>query len=141
MQPTAILYPVFVLIALTFFLQIRMAIERAGALRRGEAKVAEVSLDHSAWPPHALQAANAFHNQLELPILFYLVVAFALIIGLVDVVFHVLAWVFALLRLWHAYIHSTHNRVGPRSRVYAAGSITLMAMWIYLAVRFIAASA
>jgi hypothetical protein len=141
MQPTAILYPVFVLIALTFFLQLWTARERTGALSRGEIKTGDIALGQRAWPERATQIANAFHNQLELPILFYILAAFALITSQVDAVLVALAWAFAVLRLWHAAIHTTHNVVRQRFYVFAAGATVLIAMWIYFAARVITAGA
>jgi hypothetical protein len=135
MQPTAILYPVFVLIALTFVLQLWTARERTAALRRGEVRIPDIALGQRAWPNRATQVANAFHNQLEVPILFYALAAFALVTSRVDTMLVVLAWAFAALRLWHAYIHTTHNNVRQRFFVYAASSIVLMAMWAYFAVQ------
>ncbi len=114
MQPTAILYPVFVQVALTFVLQIWMGRERVGALRRGEVKVPDIALGQRAWPTRATQVANAFHNQLELPLLFYVLVAFALITSRVDGPLVVMAWLFVGLRLVHAY-HSHDAQLGPPS--------------------------
>ena len=135
MQPTAILYPVFVQIALTFFLQFWMGRERVDAVQRGEVTVPDIALRERAWPKRATQIANAFHNQLELPILFYVLAAFALITSRVDAVLLTLAWVFVALRLWHAYVHATHNIVHERFYVFAAGSMVLLAMWSYFAAR------
>jgi hypothetical protein len=139
MQPTVILLPVFVLVGLTFFLQVWTLRERTGALRRGEVKMADIALGQRAWPPRATQIANAFHNQLEMPILFYLVVAFALITSRVDAVLVALAWAFAALRVWHAAIHTTHNIVRRRFYVFAAGSVVLMVMWGYFAAQVLTA--
>ena len=86
MQPTAILYPVFVLIGLTFLLQMWMARERSGALQRGDVKVPDVALGQRAWPDRPTQIANSFHNQLEMPVLFYVLAAFAMITSRVDIV-------------------------------------------------------
>ena len=42
------------------------------------------------WPPRVLQIANAYHNQLELPVLFYVVMLLALITETLDVALYVL---------------------------------------------------
>lgn len=138
MQPTAIFYPVFVQVALTFALQMWMGRERVGSLRRGEVKVPDIALGQRAWPTRATQVANAFHNQLELPLLFYVLVAFALITSRVDGPLVVMAWLFVGLRLVHAYIHTTHSSVRHRFFVFALSSLVLMAMWVYFAAKLIA---
>lgn len=137
MNQTAILYPVFVQVALTFFLQGWMRKERVGAVKRGEVTFGDISLRQQNWPPRATQVANSFHNQLEMPMLFYAVVAFIMITSQVSLVFVVLAWLFVLARLYHAYIHTTINRQPYRFYGYAASSIVLLVMWVLFAVRIL----
>ena len=139
MQPIAILYPVFVLIGLTFLLQMWMARERTGALQRGEVKVPDVALGQRAWPERPTQIANSFHNQLEMPVLFYVLAAFAMITSRGDIALVALAWAFVVLRIWHAYIHTTHNTVRQRFSIYAAGVIVLIIMWAYFAAQILTA--
>ncbi len=64
MTQTAILYPVFVQVALTFFLQGWMRKVRVGALKRGDVQAKDIALRQPNWPPRATQIANAFHHQL-----------------------------------------------------------------------------
>jgi len=141
MTRTAILYPVFVQVALTFVLQLWMRWERMGAMRRGEVRFQDVALRQAGWPPRTLQISNAFHNQLELPILFYALAAFLMITSQVDLLFVVLAWVFVTVRLAHAYVHTTSNRQPYRFIFYGLASIALMAMWTVFAVRILFLSA
>jgi hypothetical protein len=141
MTQTAILYPVFVQVFLTFFLQVWMRIERVGATKRGEVKFSDISLRQQKWPARATQIANAFHNQLETPILFYAVVAFLMITSQVNVVFVVLAWLFVAARLYHAYIHTGPNKQPHRSYAYLAGSFVLFVMWALFAIRILFFSA
>jgi hypothetical protein len=141
MQPTSLLLPVFVQIALTFFLQFWMGYERISALRRRDVRIPDIALGQRAWPARVTQIANAFHNQLELPLLFYALVALALITSKVDVVLVSLAWLFVLLRLMHAAVHTTSNSVRPRFYIYLAGSGVLLGMWAYFALDILAASA
>ncbi|WP_333793850.1 MAPEG family protein [Hyphomicrobium sp.] len=137
MNQTAILYPVFVQVALTFFLQGWMRQARRGAIKRGEVAFADIALRQSNWPPEVQKIANAFHNQLETPPLFYALVAFLMITGQVNLVFVVLAWVYVAARLAHAYVHLTINRQPYRSNIFIAGSITLLIMWLLFAIRIL----
>jgi hypothetical protein len=137
MNQTAILYPVFVQVLLTFALQVWMRKERQGAVKRGEVTFKDISLRQPAWPPRVMQISNAFHNQLETPILFYAVVAFIMITSQVSLVFVVLAWLFVAARLFHAYIHTGPNKQPYRFYGYAAGSIVLFVMWVLFAVRIL----
>ena len=137
MTQTAILYPVFVQVFLTFFLQGWMRKERVGAVKRGDVTFGDISLRQAKWPARATQISNAFHNQLETPILFYAVIAFLMITSQVDLVFVILAWVFVLARLFHAFIHTTANRQPYRFYGYALASITLFVMWVLFAIRIL----
>ena len=105
-----ILLPLFVQVALTFALWFWMAYYRVTLIRRGDVDPRNVALREPNWPPHVLQIANAAHNQLEMPILFYVLTILAIITRHADVLFVVLAWIFVILRLLHAYIHVTSNR-------------------------------
>jgi len=141
MSVSSLLLPVFVQIALTFAIMFRMAVLRRRALSSGAVKEHEIALRQPAWPPRALQVANSFHNQLELPMLFYVLVAFILITSTNSVIFVVLAWVFVLSRIVHAYIHTGTNEVVPRSMALGVGAIALVAMWAIFAVRILASGA
>ncbi len=137
MNQTAILYPVFVQVLLTFVLQIWMRRARQGAMKRGEISFQDIALRQPKWPARAAQISNAFHNQLETPILFYAVVAFLMITSQVSLLFVVLAWLFVAARLFHAYIHTGPNKQPYRFYGYAAGSLVLMVMWALFAIRIL----
>ena len=73
MSIQAILMPLFVQVALTFVLLFWMSALRYRAVRTGQVEPDKVRLREPNWPPRVLQIANAYHNQLELPVLFYIV--------------------------------------------------------------------
>lgn len=140
MSDVRMLFPVFVQVGLTFVLLLAMGRARAGAARRGEVKIKDIALGQRAWPDRVTQISNAFHNQLELPLLFYVAVAFIMLTRTGDVAQHMLAWMFVALRLAHAWIHTTSNQVIRRFYVYLAGAVVLIAMWVVLAVRVVLAA-
>jgi hypothetical protein len=141
MSITAVLLPVFVLIGLTFVLLLQMGSTRVASLRTGEVKMGDIALGERNWPKRALQLQNAFHNQFEVPVLFYVLVAFALITRKADMLFVVLAWMFVASRLVHAYIHTTSNRVMWRFQAFVVGVMILAAMWIIFGLRIFFAEA
>ena len=49
------------------------------AARRGEVKLRDIALGGDAWPARVRKISNAFQNQFELPVLFYLLVVLALV--------------------------------------------------------------
>jgi hypothetical protein len=132
-----VLLPVFAQVALTFGLLFWMAYTRRSSLSRGELKVRDIALGQSAWPPKAMQASNCFDNQFQLPLLFYVLVILAWITKQADLIFVVMAWIFVLSRLAHAYIHTTSNHVPTRFNIFALGVAVLLIMWIIFAVRIL----
>jgi len=135
MSITAILLPVFVQVGLTFLLLIWTGRSRVVAIRSGEVKIKDIALGQRNWPQQPQQVVNAYHNQLELPVLFYVLVALALITRKADVAFVVMSWIFVATRLVHAYIHVTSNKVPRRFQAFLVGAVILMLMWILFAVR------
>ncbi len=132
-----VLLPVFLQVALTLALIFWMAFERTGSVRRGETKIRDIALRQPAWPERATKISNCFDSQFQLPLLFYVLVIFAWITRQADLIFVVMAWVFVLSRLAHAYIHTTSNHVPTRFRAYAVGLIVLTLMWIIFALRIL----
>jgi hypothetical protein len=133
-----VLLPLFVQVALTFALYSWMAYHRVTSIRSGVVHPRDVALRQPNWPPRVLQIANAAHNQLELPMLFYVLTILSIITRHADALFVVLAWIFVLSRLAHAYVHVTTNRVSIRGPVFGIGLLVLMIMWIIFMVRILA---
>ena len=140
MSQVALVYPLLVQVALTFVLLIWMARGRTSALMSNEVRPEQIALGQPGWPARTTQIGNSFHNQLEVPTLFYVLVLLVLHLRMSDVVHVALAWAFVLLRFVHAFIHTTNNEVRVRGAVYGIGVMILMAMWIWFAARFLAAS-
>jgi hypothetical protein len=132
----AILVPMFVQVGLTFVLLFWMSALRLRAIRLGQVQIEQVALREPNWPPRVTQIGNAFHNQLELPVLFYVVVLLALQTETLDVVLLVLSWMFVLSRLVHAYIHVTSNGL-ERTAVFLVGAVALLLMWVIVIARFL----
>jgi len=130
-----ILAPLFVLVALTFVLLFWMGAVRYTAVRRGEARVGDIALGQLAWPPRVQQISNCYHNQFQLPVLFYVLTILALFLRKADLLFVLMAWIFVILRILHAAIHVTSNHVGRRFQAFAAGALVLLLMWLIFAVR------
>ena len=135
MSPTLILFPTFALIALTFGLLYWMGRVRVASVKAGETKVEAIALGQRVWPARVQLVSNSFHNQFELPILFYALAAFIMITKQLDFILLGLAWVFVALRYAHAFVHTGSNDIGTRFNLYAGGMFALVAMWIYFAAR------
>ena len=137
MSVQAILAPLFVQVALTFALLVWMGAARIAAVRHGETRVRDIALGQSNWPPRIQQISNCYHNQFQLPMLFYVLVVLAYILHKADYLFIIMAWVFVALRIVHAAIHTTSNHVGHRFQAFAAGAVILLLMWVVFAARML----
>lgn len=134
MHIAAVLAPVFALVLLTFVVMMWMARARIGALRAGQVRMGDIALGQTSWPPKAQQVSNNYASQFQMPVLFYVLVALALITRHADFLFVVMSWLFVLTRLVHTYIHTTSNYVRYRFNAFAAGALILLVMWIIFAV-------
>jgi hypothetical protein len=134
-----ILLPVFVQVALTFALLFWTGGVRRAALESGDVKLRDIALGQQAWPERATKVANAFGNQSQLPVLFYVLVVLALFTKLADLTFVLMSWLFVATRFAHVYIHVTSNYVPHRFYAFAAGAIVLLVMWAIFAIRILAA--
>jgi hypothetical protein len=137
MSVQAILAPMFVLVALTFVILLWMGGLRIGAVRRREVSLGDVALNAQNWPAHTLQASNAFDNQFQIPVLFYVLAILALFLHKADLAFVALSWIFVVTRIIHAGIHLTSNNVNWRFSAYALGVVVLLIMWIVFAMRIL----
>ncbi len=108
MSIRAVLLPLFVEILLTFGLYFWMAYYRVTLVRGGTVRARDVALREPNWPPHVLKVTNAAHNQLEIPMLFY-------VLTILAVVTH-------------------HADLGP---LFGVGLIVLFVMWIIFIVRIL----
>jgi hypothetical protein len=137
MSYQAILLPLFVEVALTLVLCGWMAVARTQALKTRAVHPRDIALGQQNWPPKVAQVSNSFRNQFELPVLFYVLTILSIITRHADLIFVVLAWVFVLSRIVHAFIHVTSNAVMRRGSVYGIGAIVLIVMWIIFMVRIL----
>jgi hypothetical protein len=133
-----VLAPIFVQVLLTLIVLFTLAGRRYFAVKRKEL-TGPVALREANWPPRVRQAEFNYQNQFELPVLFYLLAVLSIITRHADLFFVLMAWVFVALRVLHAIVHLTHNKLGFRSSFFIASAIVLTVMWVVFIVRIMAA--
>jgi hypothetical protein len=116
-----VLPPLFVEVILTFVLLFWMTYLRTSATSSGAVATRDIALREPNWPPQATPVADAFHNQLELPMLFYVLTILAWDTHHAGTIFVALAWLFVVLRVIQAVIHVTDNRVRRRGLAFILG--------------------
>jgi hypothetical protein len=137
MSIQAVLLPLFVQVVLTFVLLAWMAGLNRQAALSGQVKLPDIALREPGWPARNLQIRNAFQNQLETPVLFYVLTILAWITRHADVLFVIMAWIYVALRIVHAYIHVTDNDVPRRGAIFLASVIVLALMWAIFIIRIL----
>lgn len=109
---------------------------RVPRVLRGEINARDVALESSAWPDDAKKASNAFSNQFELPVMFFVAGGFVLWLG-AGWFSATLCWLFVISRAVHAFIHLTSNHVINRFKAYGAGAAVLAILWVSVGVRLV----
>jgi hypothetical protein len=132
-----VLLPLFVEVLLTFGLMFGMMFFRTSSLQSGETRFSEIALREPNWPKRPTQFANAFSNQFELPVLFYVLTILVIVTRHADLQFVVLAWIFVAMRVLQALVHVTKNQVRIRGAFYGVGAIVLLIAWLIFIVRIL----
>ncbi len=133
---TAILWPVFALVALIFgvWVQIpfkRLAYIKATPPKRGDLATAEASRRYFAPVDHP---ANNLANLFEMPVLFFALAPLLILTRHAGHIEVALAWGYVALRAVHSIIHTGANVVRVRFLVYLASCVVLLAMWLGFAI-------
>lgn len=134
-----VLLPLFIEVLLTFGVMFGMMYFRTSSLQRGETRLKDIALREPNWPVRATQFGYAFANQFELPVLFYVLTILEIVTRHADLLFVLLAWIFVLTRVLHAWVHVTNNNVRVRGAFYGVGAIILVIMWVIYIVRILLA--
>ncbi len=128
--------PLVLHVLLTFIVGALSLRSRIAAVRRGRAKIADITLDNSKWPKATLKLGNNFDNQFQVPLLAYGAAALIIATGLADMVGVVLMWLFLAARLVHSYEHTGANRIVRRMIFFVASYVFVVALWLWFALRF-----
>lgn len=130
--PVAILLPMLLIVALTFVAFVKMAIERAAAVKGGQnPEFYKVYLGDPE-PEKTRAAVRHWDNLFELPTVFYAGCITAFVLGAVSSWTLAFAWVFAVGRLLQSVIHMTYNSPNHRGGAFTLSVLGLLALWINL---------
>jgi len=130
MNSSHIIWPVLAQIFLTLIMFIMLGVRKAKAVKAGEVNRRQAALNNREWPEYVVKVSNNIANQFEAPVLFYVLCLVLYSINAVGMVAIVLAWLFALSRFAHAYVHIGSNYVPMRFRLFLVGCLVLIAMLI-----------
>jgi hypothetical protein len=134
MEPTAILIPMFTLMAFTMVMILTLGVSRNVAVmsRRVRIKVFK-SFSEPGETEALLAIRRNVANLFELPVIFYALCLTGFAADASDQTTVALAWVFTGTRLVHSAIHITYNNVLHRFLVFAAGLVIVALMLVRIA--------
>lgn len=134
---SSILTPVLALICLTLLVWLWMYATRIPAMQKAGIQPQEGrhpgSLDKL--PSSARQVADNYNHLMEQPTIFYALVFYIYLAGIVDPFFIWLAWVYVALRILHTLVQCTINVVVIRFSLFSLSTIALMVMAIRAVLR------
>lgn len=138
MNPVAIFWPMIVHVGLVCVIYVLLAYRRRIAVVSGAVRPNHFRTRTEEPAVSAAVAANLL-NQFELPVLFHAVCLALFVTNGVSFVTVVLAWLFVLARILHAFVHVTSNDLRHRSPLFATGFLILVILWFWFALHLLGA--
>lgn len=133
MNSIHIFWPVLAQVFLTLTMFILLGVRKSKAVKAGDVNRKQAALNNRVWPEDVLKVSNNIANQFEVPVLFYVLCLVLYSINAAGVVAIVLAWMFALSRFAHAYVHVGSNYVPMRFRLFLVGCLVVNTMLMLVA--------
>jgi hypothetical protein len=106
------------------------------AVKQGAAKISQFR-ENREEPPQSLFVRNSLANQTELPPLFHIACLALYETGGVGTFVLLVAWLFAISRYVHAFIHVTSNRIRYRQPAFLVGFVAVVVLWAALALHLL----
>ena len=131
MEASAILQPVFVVGLLTVSMTIWMYATRIPAMykyRIHPQRVKNVQKLNELLPKEVTRVANNYNHLFEQPTLFYAVAISLAVLGHVDTINVVCAWIYVALRIGHSVVQATVDIVLVRFAIFALSWLVLSVM-------------
>lgn len=127
---SAMLYPLYAQVLLTFAVMLWTFYTRVRALRQRELNYGYLRLMQGAAPEVVQKATRQFANLFEMPVLFFTLCLLCVVKGFEDNLQVILAWVYVLLRCVQALIHLSYNHVLHRVIAFSLSNIVLLILWL-----------
>ncbi|GAB5497904.1 MAG: MAPEG family protein [Pseudohongiellaceae bacterium] len=129
------LYPMFMMVMLTYVVMLITVRVRTSAVNRGDIQPSYFSIFQGENIPEMVHKTNRhFDNLFEMPVLFYLAGVLYIALDLSDPFPIACAWAFVVLRVIHTCIHLGYNNVMHRLIAFILGTVCVLAMWISIVI-------
>jgi len=125
--------PVFALVLLTFLVLLTLGRSRFKAIKSRRFDLSYYKLYRGNDEPDDIrQISRNLVNLFETPVIFYLGIILAILLGVEQSVLIYLAWIYVALRYLHSFIHCTSNKVRLRFNIYLISVVFLIGFWVML---------
>lgn len=136
MDANQLIFPMFVMVLLTFSVVGRLFFARRKSVAEGKVNPEYFKVYQGGGEPEAsAKLARHFANLFEAPVLFYAACIAGITLHMAGALFLALAWVYVVLRMIHTAIHTGANKLYPRITAYFSSWLVLLVMWVLLAMR------
>jgi hypothetical protein len=127
------LYPMALMVLLTFIVGLVTLKTRFASVRSGDVKVGYFKfMQGQEVPDRVTVTTRSFNNMFEVPVLFYVACTLYLSLGVESPPGLVFAWLFVALRYVHAFIHLTYNHLLHRMLSFWVSFICVLLLWTIL---------
>jgi hypothetical protein len=130
MSNSSVILPVLIQLSLTLLMFLLLGVRKTRAIKAGNVDRTKTALDNKAWPEDVVKVSNNIANQFQTPVLFYMLCILFYVTNTVSTLVIVLAWIYVISRLIHAYVHITSNYVPARFKIFIVSVLTLIVMTI-----------
>ncbi len=130
MNANLIFYPILLQAFIVIVLYILLGVRKKKAAGAGQVNEERRGLYDDAWPEEVIKVNNCIRNQFEVPVLFYVLVLMLWATGGISITAIVVAWLFAVSRVIHAWIHTGSNYVPLRRKVFTFGCLMVMVLLV-----------
>ena len=125
------IYPMFIMVILTFVILLFTLRTRVAAVRKGEVSLSYYSMFQGEQVPDMVaKTSRHFANLFEVPVLFYAAGVLYVALELSEPLTVTAAWVFVAARVIHTCIHLGYNNVMHRLVVFGIGNLSVLVMWL-----------
>ena len=130
------IFPLLVMVVLTFAVAAFLLFTRVNAVRSGAVKFSYFRLMQGEAPDNVLAASRHFENLFQMPVLFYAAAVLAIAGNLQSNFLIGLAWIFVIARAVHTVIHLTSNNINQRLTAFLVSNAALLVMWLVIGWHF-----
>ena len=134
MNQSPLLYPVFAQVGLTFMVWCGLYVTRLKSMVVNKVRIEDLRTDEGFDRiKDARNPSENFENLFEVPVLFFALMGFLMLLGITDLIFTRGAWIFVGFRIIHSLIHCTVNVIKFRFIAYFISTGALWWMWFEFA--------